>query len=118
MISGIGSSLPLLPQSRRDVTENTQEQRRELQQRSASADAERAAALEADANAAEQVLSQPEVRRAEALQGVEENRFRRQREQDELPLGNQQALNLYQSNQSTLAQDKDTGELVGIDVFV
>ncbi len=115
MISGIGSSLPLLPQSRRDVTENTQEQRRELQQRSAPGSAERGSA---DANAAEQVLAQPDVRRTEALQGIEENRFRRQREQDELPLGNQQALSLYQSNQSTLTQDKDTGELVGIDVFV
>ncbi|WP_020406174.1 hypothetical protein [Hahella ganghwensis] len=118
MIGGIGNSLPLLPQNRRDLTENTQEQRRELQQRSAAGDAERASALAADPNASEQVLSQPDVRRVEALREAEESRFQRQREQDELPLGNQQALRTYQSNQSTVAQDKNTGELVGIDVFV
>ena len=118
MISGVGNSFPILPQGRRDLAEAAPDPKRETLQRQNGRDSERQAALASDPNAPEQVSLQAQTRRVDALREAEESRFRRQREEDELPLGNQQALQLYQSNQSTLSQDKDTGELVGIDVFV
>ncbi len=117
MISGIGNSLPILPPGRRDITEAATDPRRETLQRQSGRESEREATLAANPNAPEQLSQQAEPRRIEALQQAEESRFRRQREEDELPLGNQQAVQLYQSNQSTLSQDRETGELVGIDVF-
>jgi len=119
MISGIGNSFPVLPQGPRDPAEAVPDLKRETLQGQNGRDSERQVAPAADLNAPEQGSSlQAQTRRVDALREAEETRFRRQREEYELPLVNQQAVQLYQSNQSTLSQDRDAGELVGIDVFV
>jgi hypothetical protein len=49
---------------------------------------------------------------------VDQSRFRRQQEVDELPLRSQKALAAYSSNQQPYSQERTTSELVGVDIFV
>ncbi len=107
MISGIGNTFLPAPITQRDTLDLQDQQRRETEQRERLSPQGDVRSEPQDPDAFQ--------RRIEALQASDEGRLQRQREQSELPLESQQALNLYQANQ---AGSRDESELVGVDIFV
>jgi len=110
MTIGLGPNATFIPAA--PATENGGSGRH---QRSVAEQTELLTAQTAGAGRVDPVTLQ---KRVEALQQAEFGRVKRQREQEELPRENQQALQLYRTNQLRPDGRGHGGELVGIDLFI
>jgi hypothetical protein len=110
VIVGLGPNVSLIPAGQSEYAELAERQRRDTERRERGSVDITGQVERVDPGALQ--------RRVEALQAAESGRLRRQREQQELPRGNQLALDAYQTNQRISNGRNEDGELAGIDLFV